>query len=69
MSDYLFYCGKCNSLIADTYKDDEISCESCCAKMVPLHIDEDDWDAMSDDEKTTLLSKYRLRSLTTTPFG
>ncbi len=59
MSDYLYYCGKCNSLVADGYEDDEIACDSCGARMAPLHIDEDDWDAMSNDEKMALLSKYR----------
>lgn len=59
MSDFLYYCGKCNSLVADTYEDDEISCESCGKKMAPLHIDEDEWDAMSNDEKMSLLAKYR----------
>lgn len=59
MSDFLYYCGKCNSLVADTYEDDEIACEKCGARMTPLHIDEDEWNDMSNEEKQALLSKYR----------
>ena len=39
MSDYLYYCGKCNSLVADDYEDDDIACEKCGARMSPLHIE------------------------------
>lgn len=59
MSDFLYYCGKCNSLVADTYEDDDLACEKCGAMMTPLHIDEDEWYEMSNEEKQALLSKYR----------
>ena len=31
MSDFLYYCAKCNSLVADTYEDDDLACEKCLA--------------------------------------
>lgn len=59
MSDYLFYCAKCNSLIADKYENDDVTCDDCWGRMTPLHITEDDWSSMSDADKTALLDKYR----------
>ena len=59
MSDFLYYCGKCNSLVADTYEDDDIACDKCGARMTPLHIDEDEWNDMTTEEKQALLSRYR----------
>lgn len=58
MSDYLYYCGKCNSLVADTYEDDTITCEKCGRAMTPLHIDEDEWNEMNNEEKHAMLVKY-----------
>ena len=60
MSDYLYYCGKCNSLVAVNYKELEVSCEKCGEKMSPLNIDEDEWNSMSNDEKISLLQRYRI---------
>lgn len=59
MSDYLFYCAKCNSLVADMYEDDEIICDNCGSRMTPLHIDEEKWNDLSDEEKVSLLNRYR----------
>lgn len=59
MSDYLFYCQKCNSLISDKYEEDEISCEICNSRMIPLHITEDEWNKMTDEEKRNFLDRYK----------
>ena len=59
MSDFLYYCGKCNSLVADTYEDDSITCEKCGGTMAPLHIDEEEWNNLTTEEKQTMLVKYR----------
>ncbi len=59
MSDYLYYCAKCNSLIADKYEDDDVPCDDCWGKTTPLHITEDEWGSMTDVDKTALLEKYR----------
>ncbi len=56
---YLYYCGKCNSLISDKYEDDLISCENCLSAMTPLHIDELEWGEMEDEDKKSLLDQYR----------
>lgn len=59
MSDFLYYCAKCNSLIADKYENDDVTCDDCWGRMTPLHITEDNWSNMSDSDKTALLDKYR----------
>ena len=60
MSDFLYYCVNCNSLVADSYNDEEIPCEKCGLMMNPLNIDEDEWNSMSKDEKISTLNKYRI---------
>lgn len=59
MSDYLYYCAKCNSLVADAYDDEELACEKCGSSMTPLHIDEDEWNAMSGNEKKSMIMDVR----------
>ena len=57
MKDYLYYCSNCNSLISDAFDDEDILCDECKRKMIPLHITEDEWDSMQDDEKRALLTE------------
>ena len=59
MSDYLYYCNNCNSLVAESYDNGNISCEKCNGKMIPLHVNEDDWNKMPSNEKRDLILKYR----------
>ena len=59
MSDYLYYCSNCNSLVADSYDDEDIFCDKCNGRMIPLHVDEDYWNSMSSNEKRDLIMRYR----------
>ncbi len=59
MSDYLYYCSNCNSLVADSYDDEDIVCDKCNGRMIPLHVDEDYWNSMSSNEKRDLIMRYR----------
>ena len=59
MSDYLYYCNYCNSLVAESYDNGNISCEKCNGEMIPLHVNEDDWNGMPSNEKRDLILKYR----------
>ena len=59
MSDYLYFCYKCNSLVADTYENDEIPCEKCGGIMQPLHIDKDQWNSMDTNKQRDFLAYYR----------
>ena len=60
MSDYLYYCAECNSLVADTFENEDIPCKGCGNKMSPLHVSEEDWNKMPPAEKRELLEKYRM---------
>ena len=59
MSNYLYYCSNCNSLVSDAYEDDMVTCEKCIKRMIPLHITEEEWVEMSDDAKKSLIAKHR----------
>ncbi len=59
MSDYLYYCNNCNSLVADTYDNESISCDKCGEKMIPLHVNEEEWNGMTSGEKRELIMEHR----------
>lgn len=59
MSNYLYYCRKCNSLVASKYEEEDVKCDDCLEHMSSLHVTEDEWNDMSDMERTSLLEKFR----------
>lgn len=65
MSDYLYYCAKCNSLVSYPEDGAEVVCESCHGKMAPLHLDMDAWDAMPVEKQAELLGKFQMQQTVT----
>ena len=61
MSDYLYYCAKCNSLVSYPEDGAEVLCESCHGKMAPLHLDMDAWGKMPVEKQAELLGRFQVQ--------
>lgn len=57
MSYYLYYCKNCNKLEVDNNDNTIIRCSECNERYYPLHVTEDDWDYMSDEDRRSILQK------------
>lgn len=55
MSNYLYYCKNCNTLEEDSNENSMIRCPECNQRYYPLHVTEDAWEAMGNDEKRNVL--------------
>lgn len=57
MGDYVYYCKHCNTIEVDVEDNVNIRCPECNQKYYPLHVTEDEWNEMSDDEIRELLTR------------
>jgi len=57
MSYYLYFCKNCNTLEVDQNDNASLRCPDCGQRYYPLHVTEEDWDALSNEEKRNVLSR------------
>lgn len=57
MSSFLYYCKNCNTLEASNSDNVSIVCQSCGDFCYPLHVTEDEYNEMSDEEINSLFRK------------
>ena len=57
MSSYLYFCKNCNTLEVDSEEDTALRCPDCKQMYYPLHVTEDEWDSMSNEEKRNVLAQ------------
>lgn len=56
MSCYLYYCKNCNTLEVDSDENAVLRCPDCGQSYYPLHMTEEKWDALSNEEKRNVLA-------------
>lgn len=56
MSYYLYYCKSCNTLEVDSDENATLRCPDCGQSYYPLHVTEEKWDTLSNEDKRDVLA-------------